>query len=182
MVAFIERRVLANNDDETCDCIDYPLTYALMDGVTEFISPRHMVVRTNEMSRAITGIEVRAGGKQLILDAEIGMAERTGRKIVGAFCYAGLLLVAEIEMLVRIPLYFLGFLYSVYYYLQKDDPEFITLFRDLTYLACIFLVDAPIRTISALVQKCLLDVCNERRVRKDFSELTVCELIHIRKE
>ncbi|MBI2743083.1 MAG: hypothetical protein HYX48_04120 [Chlamydiales bacterium] len=126
-----------------------PLTYRLLDLVTGFTC----------------------------VDREIECLENMARRVIGALCYAGLLVALIVEEAIRIPLFLAAALVTApFSFFSSEACEKTWSGASLVqvFVGCAYLVDGVVRVPSALIQKCLLDARDEFGIPKDLSELTIC--------
>ncbi|MBI2743084.1 MAG: hypothetical protein HYX48_04125 [Chlamydiales bacterium] len=144
-----------------------PLTYIALDKVTEFMSPKVAVAEDSGYVKK---------------DVEMECLESMGRRVFGALSYAGLLGALFVEEFARLCFFSIMTCMATAYHYCLDERDFITwnnsqgeVFATQVFASCIYLVDGPVRIVSALVQKCLLDAKNEDGTRKDLDDVA---LIH----
>ncbi|MBI2742767.1 MAG: hypothetical protein HYX48_02480 [Chlamydiales bacterium] len=147
--------------------LDTPVTYQWMDDVTEWMNPK-------QPPRAYADGATGLPGEPVILDKELDCIESLEKRVVGALCFAGLLVAAEVEVVVRLVLALVvaavSFLFST---CVGDMAAIGDQALEHAILSGILIVDAPVRIISALVQKCLLDAQGAHG-RKNLRELSLC--------
>ncbi|MBI2742772.1 MAG: hypothetical protein HYX48_02505 [Chlamydiales bacterium] len=151
-----------------------PLTYRAMDWVTtEIMNPQEPLKNADGTVRL-----GRHTGKPLLTDAQLGCLESMARRVFGALCYAGLLVAVVAEEIVRLALSLAAIPFTLPLLALQDRK-----FQDSWTWYCIaqaifsviYLIDGPLLSISAIVQKCLLDVVNEGGFRKELNELNICD-------
>ncbi|MBI2742768.1 MAG: hypothetical protein HYX48_02485 [Chlamydiales bacterium] len=107
----------------------------------------------------------------------VGCIESMARRVIGALCYVALAVAVEIELVVRavVTLFLIPLSFAHACLFDNYDFDDTTFLLDLLFIKDLgLIVDLPVRAISGIVQKCLLDLNNENENPKDFEELTLC--------
>ncbi|MBI2743404.1 MAG: hypothetical protein HYX48_05750 [Chlamydiales bacterium] len=156
------------------DTLLLPLTYRAMDLVTQEILNPQEPKRLVDSNGNLIGVTART--KQTIMvDAQMECLESMARRVVGALCYAGLLVAVVAEEIVRIALAFAVLPFTLPLLAWQECEESWAMFCVAQVVVGVLcLIDAPVRTISALVQKCLTDQTNWMGNRKEWHELNIC--------
>ncbi|MBI2743082.1 MAG: hypothetical protein HYX48_04115 [Chlamydiales bacterium] len=144
MVISIKEAAIRDADEQGHEW--FPLTYDLMNEVTNFIDAN------NEL-----------------------YLENLGRRVIGALCYSALLVVLIVEEAIRVPISLIAMVFtapSAFCSNESLDESWAAAFLCQVIMGCVFLVDGLVRVPSGLVQKCLFFDPE----MKDFDELNICEL------
>ncbi|MBI2742771.1 MAG: hypothetical protein HYX48_02500 [Chlamydiales bacterium] len=108
--------------------------------------------------------------------AEMGCLESMTRRVIGALCYAALAVAVEVELVVRAALTLVLIPIRIAYACLCDNCDFtgVLQFLDILFIKDIGLaIDAPVRAISGIVQKCLLNLENKWGDPKEFDDLAL---------
>ncbi|MBI2743403.1 MAG: hypothetical protein HYX48_05745 [Chlamydiales bacterium] len=150
------------------DTLFTPLAYRAMDLMTEEIlnptTTRPWVDDYGHTTRQMVTVPV-----------EMEFMESMTRRVFGALCYAGLFVAVIVEVIVRIVLAIVALPFTLPLLAWQECEESWAMFCvGQVVIGVMCLIDAPVRTISALVQKCLTDQRLKYGSRKQWHELHIC--------
>ncbi|MBI2742769.1 MAG: hypothetical protein HYX48_02490 [Chlamydiales bacterium] len=147
-----------------------------MDWTADFITPSEQVVdgdgpRFEAVKRGDRTINV-----PVMQNVEMDCLESLGRRVVGALCFAALAVAGEVELIFRALVAAVLVPVFIAYGLFCDDCDFDTAgaFTMLLFVDAFFAIDAPVRAISGIVQKCLFNVQNEKGLGVTYWDLSIC--------
>ncbi|MBI2743402.1 MAG: hypothetical protein HYX48_05740 [Chlamydiales bacterium] len=147
----------------------FPFVYHAVDWVTEEImNPKQL--KLDKDRKAVND----GYGQPVMEDAPMECLESLARRVVGALCYSGLLIAAVAEAIARIALSLAALPFTLPLLACEEFEKSWTVYFLLHLISAVTVViDAPVRMVSALVQKCLLDQVDKSGNRLRFSQLHV---------
>ncbi|MBI2742770.1 MAG: hypothetical protein HYX48_02495 [Chlamydiales bacterium] len=164
-----------------------PFSLQAMDWTTEFITPRTQAI--DKHSGALLTDEIRRWNSQkgdyekvqvarMTANKELDCLESMGRRVVGALFYAALAVAVEVELVFRTLLYtaLLPFIIACEYCDDGDWSDELGNYVDQMMKNGLYAIDAPIRALSGIVQKCLLNLQNNEG-GKTYRELALCQIV-----
>ncbi|MBI2742748.1 MAG: hypothetical protein HYX48_02385 [Chlamydiales bacterium] len=176
-MVFMPDRSVFDDSDKT------PYFLQAMDWTTEFVAPHGAQAIDKATGQPITEHRYRTGTSlelefvqvpKMTGNIELDCLESMGRRVVGALCYAALAVAVEVELVVRTVL--LLALTLLVTPCALCSGEFTRVMKETggqLLLNGVYAIDAPIRALSGIVQKCLLNLQNDEG-GKTYRELTLC--------